>query len=122
MNTTARDSVPLPFIDFSFPHRWQAEILPARPAILPARHFTYPRDAEEVERGALEVLIRPRADSEEGAPEPALGLSKGPSPLGTGETSTARTCALASSARLVNFKAEPKTHRQTRRPNPQTPT
>lgn len=30
-----------------------------RPLILPSRHFTYPRDAEEVERGALEVLIRP---------------------------------------------------------------
>jgi hypothetical protein len=48
-------------IDLSFPHRWQAEILPARPAILPARHFVYPRDAEEVERGALEVLVRPEA-------------------------------------------------------------
>lgn len=30
-----------------------------RPAILPARHFTYPREAEEIERGALEVLVRP---------------------------------------------------------------
>ena len=48
-----------PTVDFSFPHAWQAEVLPARPPILPARHFTYPRDAEEVERGALEVLIRP---------------------------------------------------------------
>ena len=46
-------------LDFSFPHRWQAQILPSRPAILPARHFVYPRDAEEVERGALEVLVRP---------------------------------------------------------------
>jgi hypothetical protein len=45
--------------DLAFPHHWQAEILPARPLILPQRHFTYPRDAEEVERGALEVLIRP---------------------------------------------------------------
>jgi hypothetical protein len=46
-------------IDLSFPHRWQAEILPVRPPILPSRHFVYPRDAEEVERGALEVLVRP---------------------------------------------------------------
>ena len=45
--------------DESFPHRWQAEVLPARPLILPPRHFVYPRDAEEVERGALEVLVRP---------------------------------------------------------------
>jgi hypothetical protein len=50
-----------PVIDVSFPHDWQAEILPARPVILPARHFVYPRHAEEVERGALEVLVRPQA-------------------------------------------------------------
>lgn len=32
-------------------------MLAARPLILPPRHFVYPRDAEEVERGALEVLF-----------------------------------------------------------------
>ena len=48
-------------VDFSFPHRWEAEVLSARPVILPARHFVYPRNAEEVERGALEVLVRPQA-------------------------------------------------------------
>lgn len=48
-----------PLVDLSFPHRWHAEILAARPLILPSRHYVYPRDAEEVERGALEVLIRP---------------------------------------------------------------
>ena len=53
--------ISVPVIDFSFPHCWQAQILPARPVILPARHFVYPRDAEEIERGALEVLIRPKA-------------------------------------------------------------
>ncbi|MGD0913076.1 MAG: hypothetical protein ABR928_14355, partial [Terracidiphilus sp.] len=63
--------------DKSFPHHWQAEVLPARPAILPARHYVYPRQAEEVERGALEVLIRPRPGKEMGAP--------GPSHLGTWE-------------------------------------
>lgn len=46
-------------LNFSFPRKWQAEILPARPAILPARHFVYPREVEEIERGALEVLVRP---------------------------------------------------------------
>jgi hypothetical protein len=49
-----------PAVDASFPRRWQAEILPARPLILPSRHFVYPREAEEVERGALEVLVRPQ--------------------------------------------------------------
>ena len=48
-----------PEIDSSFPHHWQAQILAARPLILPPRHFVYPREAEEVERGALELLIRP---------------------------------------------------------------
>jgi hypothetical protein len=49
---------PAPIVDLTFPHHWQAEILPARPLILPNRHFVYPLDAEEVERGALELLIR----------------------------------------------------------------
>ena len=48
-----------PVRDTSFPHRWRAEVLAERPAILPARHFTYPREAEEVERGALEVMVQP---------------------------------------------------------------
>src|SRR5208337_1156716 len=48
-----------PLAGLSFPHRWQAEVLQARPLILPARHFVYPHEAEEVERGALEVLVRP---------------------------------------------------------------
>jgi hypothetical protein len=53
--------IPAPHIDLSFPHSWRAEILAARPLILPPRHFVYPQAAEEVERGALEVLIRPDA-------------------------------------------------------------
>jgi hypothetical protein len=48
-----------PVVDLSFPHQWEAEILAARPLILPRRHFVYPREAEEIERGALEVLVRP---------------------------------------------------------------
>jgi hypothetical protein len=50
-------------VDLSFPHAWQAEILPQRPLILPPRRFIYPREAEEIERGALEVLIHPPADT-----------------------------------------------------------
>jgi hypothetical protein len=48
-----------PVVDWSFPRQWEAEILPARPIILPPRHFVYPREAEEVERGALEVMVQP---------------------------------------------------------------
>ena len=47
----------------AFAHAWQAEILSQRPAILPQRHFIYPRNAEDVERGALEVMVRPAASA-----------------------------------------------------------
>jgi hypothetical protein len=59
-----------PVFDLAFAHRWRAEILAARPLILPARRYVYPRDAEEVERGALEVLIRPDAENKPQGAEP----------------------------------------------------
>jgi hypothetical protein len=46
-------------IDSTFAHQWQAEILSSRPLILPSRQFVYPAQVEEVERGALEIMIRP---------------------------------------------------------------
>ena len=46
-------------LDFGFPHSWRAEVLAGRPMILPTRHFVYPREVEEIERGALEVLVQP---------------------------------------------------------------
>jgi hypothetical protein len=50
-------------------------VLAARPMILPTRHFVYPRDAEEVERGALEVLVRPDgADAQHFLATCALGF------------------------------------------------
>jgi hypothetical protein len=48
-------------VDFTFPHVWTGKILPRRPLILPARQFVYPRQAEEIERGALEVLVHANA-------------------------------------------------------------
>src|SRR5271163_914567 len=48
-----------PTLDFSFTHDWQATALSQRPLISPARHFVYPRQVEEVERGALELLVQP---------------------------------------------------------------
>ena len=54
-----------PSIDSSFPRDWQATPLDGVPLIAPARHFVYPREAEEVERGALEVLVRPDAVDEQ---------------------------------------------------------
>jgi hypothetical protein len=54
----------MPELNLSFPHTWTAELLDRRPLILPARQFVYPRQAEEVERGALEILVRPAAGTE----------------------------------------------------------
>ncbi|MEO6830030.1 MAG: hypothetical protein ABI164_09470 [Acidobacteriaceae bacterium] len=44
--------------DESFPHLWQAEILDRPPLISPARQYVYPQAVEEVERGALQLLLR----------------------------------------------------------------
>ena len=75
-----------PVPDLTFPHSWQAEILPGRPLILPPRHFTYPRDAEEVERGALEILIHPASFRAHAAPPflatCALGFADPAAPSG----------------------------------------
>jgi hypothetical protein len=71
-----------PIVDLAFPHHWQAEVLAARPLILPPRHFVYPRDAEEVERGALEVLVRPRDSGQPFLATCALGLRDASVPTG----------------------------------------
>jgi hypothetical protein len=60
--------------NLSFPHKWQARILPTRPLVLPPRHFVYPRYAEEVERGALELMIRADANAPEFLTTCALGF------------------------------------------------
>ena len=78
--------VPPPVIDLSFPHRWHAEVLPDRPAILPARHYVYPRNAEEVERGALEVLVRPGPDTQPFLATCALGFRDPAVPTGLWST------------------------------------
>jgi hypothetical protein len=69
-------------VDLSFAHGWQAEILAARPLILPSRHFVYPREAEEVERGALEVLVRPASDTQPFLATCALGFRDQAAPSG----------------------------------------
>jgi hypothetical protein len=48
-------------LDSSFARNWQATVLDRRPLIAPARHFVYPAQIEEVERGALELVVRPAA-------------------------------------------------------------
>jgi len=69
-------------IDLSFPPSWRAEILAARPLILPTRHFVYPKEVEEVERGALEVMIHPRAPNDPFLATCALGFRDPAVPTG----------------------------------------
>jgi hypothetical protein len=65
----------------SFTRSWEAEVLPKRPLILPPRVFTYPRDAEEVERGALEVMVQP-AEAPRFLATFALGFAAPSAPAG----------------------------------------
>ena len=50
----------MPTLALTFAHSWEAEPLAARPPILPRRHYVYPVQVDEVERGALELLVRPQ--------------------------------------------------------------
>ncbi len=86
-----------PIVDLSFPHRWKAEILAARPLILPPRHFIYPQAAEEVECGALELLIRPDAsDTQPFLATCALGFRDPAAPSGLWSTpEQEKLCAVA---------------------------
>jgi len=68
-------------VDLSFPHSWQAQVLRERPLILPPRHVTYPRQEEEIERGALEVMVRP-ASGEPFLATFALGFADPAAPSG----------------------------------------
>lgn len=50
-------------LHLEFAHNWKAEILAARPLILPGRHSIYPQAVEDVERGALELMVAPAEGS-----------------------------------------------------------
>jgi hypothetical protein len=65
----------------AFPHSWEAQVLPARPLILPPRTWIYPRAAEEVERGALEVMVQP-ANAPQFLATFALGFADPSAPTG----------------------------------------
>ena len=71
-----------PMIDSTFAHAWQAEILASRPLILPGRQFVYPAQVEEVERGALEVMIRPPDSARPFLATCALGFAGAGVPTG----------------------------------------
>jgi hypothetical protein len=82
-------------IDQSFAASWTAEVLTARPVILPRRHFVYPAAVEEVERGALELMVRP-AGGEAFLATCALGFASPAVPTGVWNSpDPATVCAVA---------------------------
>ena len=93
----------MPALDFTFAHTWSAEILPSRPYKLPRRMFVYPRYAEEVERGAMEVMVHPEG-GENFLGTFALGFSDPLAPSGVWSCPDPRwLCAVAGGyAFLVN--------------------
>src|SRR6185503_18037847 len=94
----------MPTVDFTFAHEWSAEILPERPFKLPRRWIFYPRYAEEVERGALEVMVRFEPSAEPFLGTFALGFSDPLAPSGLWSCPDPRwLCAVAGGyAFLVN--------------------
>jgi len=97
-----------PAIDLTFGHRWQAEILSVRPLILPPRHFVYPAQAEEVERGALEVLVRPGENAQPFLATCALGFRDPAVPSGIWSCPNAEEiCALSGGYAYVISTREP---------------
>jgi hypothetical protein len=69
MNEMHQPENSAPVLDLTFPHEWQATVLQHRPLIALASmtsmpHYVYPREVDEVERGALELIVRPNADPE----------------------------------------------------------
>lgn len=94
-------------VTLTFPHSWKAEILPQRPLIKPLRSYTYPHEAEEVERGALEVMVQPPGEGLKFLATFALGFN-GPSvPSGLWSCPAAdELCAVAGGyAYIVNTLA-----------------
>jgi hypothetical protein len=70
-----------PVIDLTFPHTWSVEVLAKRPLIAPSRQFVYPQQVEEVERGALELLVKP-ASGDTFLATCALGFADPTAPTG----------------------------------------
>ena len=71
-----------PTLKLAFPHSWEAEILSTRPLIKPQRSYTYPRVAEEIERGALEVMVQPAGHAPQFLATFALGFADPVAPTG----------------------------------------
>lgn len=91
-------------VTLAFPHSWEAEVLAKRPLIKPLRCCTYPREAEEVERGALEVMVQPGGKAVKFLATFALGFADPAVPTGLWSCpSPDELCAIAGGyAYIVN--------------------
>jgi hypothetical protein len=111
-NATEDNSTPL--LHLNFPHDWQATVLERRPLIAPARHFVYPREVEEVERGALELIVQPPVHGgQEFLATFALGFADPSAPSGVWSCPDPRwLCAVAGGYAYLVDTADPKQWRQ----------
>ncbi len=83
-------------LETTFSHNWQVEILERPPLIAPARHYVYPQAVEEVERGALQILLRSRLESAPVMATFALGFADPSLPHGIWSCPNSRqVCAIA---------------------------
>ncbi|MEO6965515.1 MAG: hypothetical protein ABI076_06400, partial [Acidobacteriaceae bacterium] len=48
--------------DTTFPHEWRVEILTQPSKVVPTQLFVYPRKIDEVELGALHILLWPQQE------------------------------------------------------------
>jgi hypothetical protein len=82
--------------DTTFPHDWQVEILEGAPLIAPTRQYVYPQAVEEVERGALQILLRSRLGDAPVMATFALGFAEPSLPNGIWSCPNPRqVCAIA---------------------------
>ena len=83
-------------VDSTFSHDWNVEILERPPLILPARQYIYPQAVEEVERGALQILLRSRPGGVPTMATFALGFADPSLPHGVWSCPNPRQlCAIA---------------------------
>lgn len=104
-------------IHLSFPANWQVDVLRARPLILPRRQYVYPAVVEEVERGALELMVRPAA-GESFLATCALGFASLAVPTGVWSCPDPATlCAVAGGyAYMIDTRAPQQFHQVGYRP------
>lgn len=104
-------------VDLSFPASWRVDVLPARPLILPRRQYIYPAAVEEVERGALELMVRPEG-GESFLATCALGFASPAVPTGVWACpDAAMLCAVAGGyAYMIDTGAPERFHQVGYRP------